>query len=277
MTRLFFRSLLVRASLLLALGLVGINITGFFVGIRAPGIDGYIDIAGPTTTYNVTRHSLNAHQPKNYDAQALAEVTKLFNDGMAHIDPADIEAFGVRRFNGSVPITENYILYLLSYLKPDTYLDYEFCSYQKALERGTGRCGQQSLALVDFLDKKGVETGFVHVGDLHTLVTARSEDRGWILLDPDFGGMVPASAAEVSHNPEMVEEHYWYPNVVERNLHNAFRQLPIVEELGGPEVRWHRACTIEKVAYILKWGIPVMLIFLSLILIRRASGQVTGG
>jgi hypothetical protein len=120
-----------------------------------------------------------------------------------------------------VPVWENYLLFLLSYLKPDTYRDYEFCSYRMSLERGTGRCGQQSMALVDYLSENGISTGFVTLRG-HVIATAEVSEGEWYLLDPDYGGVIPFDISTAQRNPKSVIPYYWSAAAAERMLHNRF-------------------------------------------------------
>ena len=190
---------------------------------------------------------------------------------MAHINPSQIEKNGLDFYRMRVPVWENYLLYALSHLKPDTYLDYEFCSYRRALRRGTGRCGQQSLALVDFLSQQGIETGFVRLGG-HALVTAKVADATWYMLDADFGGVIPFDLAQAERDPASVLPHYWNDAASKRSLHLRFGPENNGLRYGGPEARFGRACRIEYLAYIMKWLIPVTLLLpLVWVLVRRTK------
>ena len=140
-------------------------------------------------------------------------------------------------------------------------MDYEFCSYRKAIERGTGRCGQQSLALVDYLSKNDVETGFISLGG-HAIATAKTEDGTWHMLDPDYGGAVPFDLKTAEADPQSVIPHYWSPAIVTNGMAGLFAPENNSVKYGGPEARFARACRIEKAAYALKWLIPISLLVL---------------
>ena len=118
------------ASVLVGTSLLAVNVTGFFVPMRAAEIDGYVDFAGTsTTTASDTLARLAAMPADASDFQLASRATRIIHDGIAHIAPAEVEANGFAHYGMRVPMTENWVLYLLSYLKPDTYSDYEFCSY----------------------------------------------------------------------------------------------------------------------------------------------------
>ena len=258
-----------RVAAILGVTLLFLNIVGLFLSLRAPDIDNYADFARPTTlTFDAAMAGLS--RLNSTDKRFLVtEATRIFHEGMAHVTVADIEKNGLEHYRMRVPAWENYLLYALSYLKPDTYRDYEFCSYQKALERGTGRCGQQSLALVSYLSSRDIPTGFIALGG-HAIATAKVSENNWYMLDPDYGGVIPYDIKQAEANPASITKYYWGKAAAERKLHRLFDPEDNLVRYGGPEARYGRACPIEKIAYWLKWALPVVLIvpFLLLVAMR---------
>jgi hypothetical protein len=248
----------------LGAALLLLNLAGMVVPMRAQMIDGYVDFAGGETRDAASTLSmLAALKAQDLPAADLArEATKLIHEGIAHVDPGDIEQYGFAHFGMSVPITENWVLFLLRFIKPDTYRDYEFCNHRKAVERGTGRCGQQALALVSYLSETGLQTGFVALGG-HAVAMAEVAPDSWHLLDPDFGGVIPFDIEKAASNPDELLQYYWSDAAQERSVHETF--LPENEiKLGGPEARFGRACVIERWAYVTKWVLPALLILFGL-------------
>jgi len=257
-TRLFSSCTILCAVLGVALLLV--NLAGIVVPMRAEMIDGYVDFAGGETQGAATTLSMLATlKEQDLPAADLArEATKLIHEGIAHVDPEDVEQYGFAYFGMSVPITENWVLFLLRFIKPDTYRDYGFCNYRKSVARGTGRCGQQALALVSYLSEAGLRTGFVALGG-HAVAMAEVAPDSWHLLDPDFGGVIPFDIERAASNPDEILQYYWSDAAQERSVHEAF--LPENEvKLGGPEARYGRACIIERWAYVAKWLLAALLI-----------------
>ena len=252
--------LLLLAAALTGVALLALNTYGLLVPLRAVDIDGYRDFAGgETLPFDTTIARLEALQESAGDTAELVDgATRIFHEGIAHVARQDILARGLDHYRMRVPASENWILYTLSFLKPDTYLDYEFCNYRRALSRGTGRCGQQSLALVSFLTERGLETGFVALGG-HAIATARVDDRGWFLLDPDYGGVIPFDIAQAEADPESVLPYYWSEAARNNAIHLRYAPENDVR-YGGPEARYARACPIETAAYALKWLLPVLLL-----------------
>lgn len=255
-----------------------VNLSGFFLPLRSPDVNGYRDFAGAETLeFREAMRRLDEIAERNLPlVELVSEATRVFHEGIAHIAPADVAKNGLEHYRMRVPASENWILFTLSYLKPDTYRDYEFCSYRRALERGTGRCGQQSLALVSFLSELGVETGFVALGG-HALATANVGDDEWYLLDADYGGVIPFDIHTAERDPSSVLPYYWSPAARANSLHELYEPENEIR-YGGPEARYARACPIERVAYVLKWAVPALLLlpFPLLITYRRVAARRGG-
>jgi hypothetical protein len=247
------------SSTVLGVLLLSINVSGFFVPLRAPDVNGYRDFAGvETVEFAAAASELDRVAGLTDDPTRLVtEATRIFHSGMAHIAKEDVAANGLAHYRMRVPLTENWILYTLSYLKPDTYRDYEFCNYERALERGTGRCGQQAMALISYLSEQGLDTGFVAL-EGHAIATARIDDSRWYLLDPDYGAVIPFSISDAERDPASVLPYYWSDAAMENGIHWAYAPENRLK-LGGPYARYPRACRVEVAAYILKWALPLLL------------------
>lgn len=252
---------------------IAINLIGAFSSLRAPEIDGYVDFAGTATERaGRTLAELQALPGDRAAFSVAAEATRIIHDGIAHVSPADVEARGLAHFGMRVPVTENWVLFALSFLKPDTYRDYEFCSYERAIERGTGRCGQQSLALVSFLEERGFETGFVALGG-HAIATARTEESGWVLLDPDYGGVIPFDLAQAESRTQDLLSYYWTDVARENRIDRLYGPEGNKLRTGGVKARYARACPIEAAAYLAKWLIPLVLLLPLLFMVLAARGK----
>lgn len=263
-------------ALLLAIAgaaLMTANVAGLFIPLRSQDIDGYLDFSHSHTIPATEALDRLAALPTDAPRLATAaEATRIVHEGIAHVFPDDVEAFGYDHFRMRVPVTENWILWGLSFIKPDTYRDYEFCSYERAIRRGTGRCGQQALALVAFLEERGFETGFVALGG-HAIATVQVE-QGWILLDPDYGGVIPFDLTRAEADPGSVLDHYWSPAARQNRLDRLFEATGNDLRYGGAAARYPRACPIETAAYALKWLLPMLLLLVPvpLLLGTRAGG-----
>jgi hypothetical protein len=263
------------------IGLIGVilaavNVCGFVVPLRSPDIDGYRDFAGiATTRFSESSAALRRLSESHATpADFVTEATRIFHAGIAHVAPQDVRAKGLEHYRMRVPVTENWVLFALSYLKPDTYRDYEFCSYRKALERGTGRCGQQSLALVSFLEERGFQTGFVELGG-HSIATVKVAPSEWYLLDADYGGVIPFDIQTAERHPSSVLRYYWSSAARDAGLDAFFGAAGNETRYGGRNARYARACPFERAAYAVKWLLPGALVIpLFVTAIRKRSRRI---
>ncbi len=248
--------------------LIVLNVVGNWVPLRGSDVTGYLDFAGVATSEaDETLDRLEQLNKSMSTVDLVFETTKILHEGIAHIDPQDVIDNGLDHYRMSVPATENWVLYLLRFLKPDTYQDYEFCSYRRAVERGIGRCGQQALAAVSYLQTRGINTGFVALGG-HAIATAEVLPGTWHLLDPDFGGVIPFGIDVAEKSPADTLIYYWSTAATERRLDLAYA-TPNRLKLGGVEARYGRACYIEELAYILKWFVPLLMLIVATLAMRR--------
>ncbi len=268
-------SVVVSVGFSLGILLFLLNISGFFMPLRANDVNGYVDFAGgQTLTFPSAIRRLEELEHETNEVALVTDATKLFHEALAHISPQDVGAHGLEYYGMRVPASENWILFLLSYLKPSTYRDYEFCHYRRAIERGTGRCGQQAMALVSYLSQRGLNTGFVALGG-HAIAMAEVNG-SWYLLDPDYGGVIPFSIDEAEQEPESVLPFYWSPAARKNRIDVAYAPLNEVR-YGGPEARYPRACPIEYTAYALKWMVPALLMLpFAIIWVRQRIKAQTG-
>lgn len=220
------------------------DILGFVVPLRAADVTGYRDFAGgETLPFEVAMARLDQlAEGKLSKAELVTRATHIFHDGIAHLMPEDVRRRGAAHYGLRVPVSENRVLFALSYFGPSTYRRYEFCHYARALKRGVGQCGQQAMALVSFLATQGIETGFVGLsGGQHEIATAKVDDSHWYLLDPDCGGGVPFGLPAVKRDPASVLPYYWNDAARRRRLDRLYAGEGLVRP-GGPEARYARAC-----------------------------------
>jgi hypothetical protein len=257
-----FVSTVLRLGALIGIVLLALNVAGLFVPLRAPDITTqYTDFArAGTLSYAEALTRLDGLKEEPNSERVVVEATRVFHEGVAHVRGEDIEQNGLAHYRLVVSPWENWVLYLLDFIKPPYPEDgYHFCGYRRALERGVGWCEQKSMALTGYLKERGFETGVVSLGG-HVIATAKVPDRGWYLLDPDYGGVMPFDLKTAEQTPREVLAHYWTPVAAERSLDSYFGPDSNSVAFGGPEVRYPKACRIEVLAYQLKWAVPIVLL-----------------
>jgi len=249
--------------------LLAVNSISLFVPLRHPDIDtekltGFKnDISIDFGTATKLLENLNPADTRKY----VIQVTDIFNRGIAHYWPDD----GKKKYNLTIPIYENYILYILQFIYPNIYEKYEYCNYEKALERGIGLCSQQSIAITDFLNKKGVKAKIVGLdGHVLTTVLVDIEKDEWWILDPDFGVVVPQGLAEIEKNPKIVKPYYEKKLGKEEGILDKIIEIygssgneiysdAIIGNVGYIDCNWKKVL-IEWLSSFLIWAIPIIFI-----------------
>jgi hypothetical protein len=255
----------------LAILLLGMNITGLFMSMRNPEIYTEENIIKNrkndiTIGYPEIKKLLIKKTGESNEAFAI-RINKVVNDGFIHY----WKEAGITKYHERVPIWENYLLFLASYIDPKDYRLYEFSNYKKNLERGVGLCSAHSIVVKGVLNDYGIDASLWDIAG-HVVVRANVGDKKWIILDPDFGVVVPYDTAAIQANPELVRPAYqnmaalYYPEAKE-----PYTTDHVVEIYGreGNHVytvdNW-----FEYFSYWAIWLIPLVLMFPYCIqLIRR--------
>ena len=200
--------------------LLGINIIGLFKSLRNPAIyteentlrNRKSDI---TIKYPQVRDSL-IRKDHESDKDFAIRINKVVNDGFAHY----WKEAGITKYHLRVPVWENYLLFIASFIKPAEYRRYEFSNYKKDLERGVGLCSSHSIVVKGVLNDNGIDAALWDIAG-HVVVRAKVSDKEWYILDPDFGVVVPYDTAAIQTNPELVRPAYanmaalYYPDAKE--------------------------------------------------------------
>ena len=244
----------------LGLFLLVINIFGLFRTMRNPDIYTEENIIKNrkndiSIRYPEVKKLLVKNAGESNEAFAI-RINKVVNDGFAHY----WKDAGISKYHETVPAWENYLLYLASYIDPKDYRKYEFSDYKKNLERGVGLCSSHSIVVKGVLNDHGVDASLWDIAG-HVVVRANVDDKKWIILDPDFGVVVPYDTAAIQDNPELVRPAYqnmaalYYPEAIE-----PYTTDHVVEIYGreGNHVytvdNW-----FEYFSYWAIWIIPVLL------------------
>ena len=137
------------------------------------------------------------------DEEYVFRITKIIHEGI--VDYWRDE--GIVKYNLRVPIWENYLLYLASFIKPDIYRKYEFADYNKAIERGVGQCSQQAIIVTGILNDNGIDAEIIALSG-HFVLRAKVKENTWYVVDPDFGVVIPHDIFEIEANPDLIRPYY---------------------------------------------------------------------
>ncbi len=263
----FFRILFVIGAIFLF-----INIYGLFKTMRNPEIydeDRTGRISNITIKYPEIKELLVKRDEESNRDFAI-RVNEVVSDGFMHYwrEPA-VDQYYLR-----VPIWENYLLYFGSWVKPKRYRKYEFSNYKKNLERGLGLCSTHSTVVKGVLNDHGIKADLWDIAG-HVVVTADVTESESIILDPDYGIMVPHDMEAIERDPEITRPYY-------ANMHELYKPeyddpytTDIIVDLFGPE--GNKIYTVdhwfEHFSYKAIWVLPVIFMLPALFLFfRRRPG-----
>lgn len=239
--------------------LLAINITGLFKTLRNPDLytlENTIKnrIGDVKIQYPDIKEQLKRKEGEP-DKDFMVRVNSLIHDGYAHYWKKE----GIEKFHMRVPVWENYLLYAASYINPARYERYEFSNYKKNLERGVGVCSGHSIVVKGILKENGINAELLDVGGRHVVVRAALGDSA-IMLDPDFGVVVPFDTAALTANRELAREPYsrmadlYYPEAKE-----PYTTELMVEIFGNHKHVYDVNNRFEYFSYWAIWFIPLLL------------------
>ncbi|WP_290797468.1 hypothetical protein [Flavihumibacter sp. UBA7668] len=250
-------------KLLFALGvlLLVINLVGLFKSMRNPEL--YTlenEIKNRKNDVIIKYPDIKDSLKRKSDESKVdyaVRINGVIHNGFAHYWKTP----GIDRFYLRVPIWENYMLYVASFINPKKYERYEFTSYKKGLERGAGVCSGHSIVLKGFLKEQGIKAELLDVGGRHVVVRAEIDDTTTYLLDPDFGVNVPYDTAALTKNPELARA----PYAQMANLYYSEAKEPYTTELmvdifGKRKYVYNVYNWFEGFSYIAIWVLPVLLL-----------------
>jgi len=198
-------------------------------------------------------------------------INKVVNDGFIHYwKPEGIEKYHLR-----VPVWENWMLYLASYISPKTYKYYEFSNYKKNLERGVGLCSTHSTIVKGVLLENGIKAELLDVGKHHVVVRAELNDTATYILDPDFGIVVPHDTLAITANPELVRAPYAnMASLYYSDAKDPYTTDIMVNIFGKKKYVYSVENRFENFSYWAKWIIPFLLAFPYVFSILRKKNSV---
>jgi hypothetical protein len=266
---------LTKILFLIAIVLLGINIFGLFKSMRNPDI--YTEeatirnrIGDVTIEYPEIKELLNRREGES-NVDFAVRINKVVNDGVSHYWRAE----GISKYHLRVPVWENYLLYVASYINPKRYERYEFSNYKKNLERGVGLCSTHSIVVKGVLLENGIKAELLDVGGHHVVVRAELDNNATYMLDPDFGMVVPFDTAAITADPELVRAPYedlaasYYPDAVD-----PYTTQILVDIFGDRKYVYDVKNWFEYFSYWAIWILPFLFMLPYAIFLFRKKKQM---
>ncbi|WP_220104310.1 hypothetical protein [Neiella holothuriorum] len=256
--------------LILGLGLSAANVIGLFLDVRPSSIPEQdlrfrndIELSLQETLAGIKRRA------EESDKEYAGRITQVIAKGLAHVEWKQFEP---GKYNQRIPIWENYILYFMAKLTSiPEYHRYHFADYERSLERGIGICGDASMIMSQLLDLQGISNQIITFPG-HVIVAAYFEDGSTVTYDPDFGVVIGPSPAAIQTQPSLINIPYSEQGYGARDvgiLNRVYNQS--FKEWDGVSHFITKKYYFEYLAYWLKWPLPIVLVFLSWLLLRRLS------
>lgn len=159
--------------------LLGINLVGQFYSLRNPEIysqDSRLFKSNADIKYEDAKKEL-IRKEKESDKDFAIRINDLIYRTMLYY----WHRAGINKYYLSIPVWENYILYLNNAWKS---IDrYEFKSWEKNLERGVGLCSAYANVVHGILLDNGIEAKIWNL-TRHVVVEAKLSENEWYVLDP---------------------------------------------------------------------------------------------
>lgn len=255
------------ASFYLAITLVCLNITGLFISLRHDKI--YLENYNTPQSAKLNESTFHKEIDKIFNNKELSDSSKIVmttdvvNRGMAH----EWKIENKYRYNLTIPIEENYILFSLSFIYPKWFERHEFLNWKKGLERGVGWCSQHAIILSEILNEHGIRSNMINLWG-HVVARANIDGTKWIVLDADHGVVLPFDLPYIENNTHVIESYYLdqgYNSEILKWLLEVYKGENNIYE--NASIYRRDIGKIENISYWLIWIIPIVLCIPHLILI----------
>ena len=252
---------------ILGAGLTLINIYGLSQSLRAPELH-----LSESRFHNDASLSFNEsleqikRKKNESDTDYAHRLTHVISQSLMHIHWE--KETDTRKFNQLIPIWENYFIHLFSGL-PE-YKKYHFADYRRSLERGIGICGDASMIMSQLLSKENIPNQILAFPE-HVVVSIYPETNEEMIFDPDFGIVLP-------FNPQNLKQTHSKTGTYYLDGGYSAREAVMMQTIySGDFNRWNgvshfikKKYYFEKLAYFLKWPLPLLMIVLATVMYYRA-------
>jgi hypothetical protein len=268
--------------LLLSLFIIGllllvINISGLFINLRNNDIfqEKFTDNFGIKLSekqfYSELEKIFSSDQSDSFKA---ISTSLLVNKSLAHYWRDE----GISKYNLTIPVYENYILFSLAKINPGSYQKHEYLNWKKAIERGVGLCSQHAIIVSEILNERGIKSKLIGLSG-HVIATSEIRENKWILLDPDYGVNIPFNIGEIESDTEIIEPYYkseGYSSEKIETLKRIFGKEGNYVSENAAKYSGNRG-KIENRSYLFIWFLPIILIspyIFLLLFIKGSSGKI---
>lgn len=269
-----FKRYLAWLLILFSIMLISLNIYGLTQSIRKPGL-GVLDHQNlrfiPEEVWSYEKSLEEISQLNEIkDAKSLAySANAIVNKSLVHIDWNRVNEEEYRQL---VPVWENYFLYIIGKFSGLPQFErYHYSNYKRNIKRGIGVCGDASTILSSILDKHKIENSIISFKK-HVIVEFEDELGVKRLLDPDFGVVLESNLQDIKNNLQIVEAAYQNAGYTKRDVTNLREILQDTYSIFDDTYHFMTMRYIfEELSYILKWLLPILMLVVALIFLRKQN------
>jgi predicted nucleic acid-binding protein len=245
--------------------LLALNLYGLTRSLRRDDLQSETVLRFPNDlqlSFAETRAQLRRMPGESNVAYGL-RATTVVQRGISHIvwDSPAVEKYHLR-----VPVWENYLLYIASYIRPKEFQRYHFTNPDRTIERGVGICGDAACVLSTALERERIESRILAFPG-HVVVEANfgTDEPEWWILDADFGVAVRGDLKTIRRDLGRVLAAYEQAGYGAEDINDlrAIYSQPGARFASAFDFSPKRAC-LEETLYVLKWALPLALLALSL-------------
>ena len=212
-----------------------------------------------------TNYKTSANVLKNYNRNAnehasdyIARVNQLVYQSFFHIKWN--EQKDTYKYNQSVPVFENWLLYLLSFTGIGHFKKYHFANFKRSLKRGIGVCGDACMILSAMLSENDIKNDIVTFPE-HVILLVYLNNEKWV-LDPDFDVYFL-----LSNKSDLKNLNQNAVNFYRERGYSDYELKELQRIYSAPYEEWESVKELmtkryyfETFAYTIKWLVPIALI-----------------
>lgn len=256
--------------LFLGVFLLIIDLYGAFQEIRRPrlGMDDHENlrfVPEEVWSYEKSLSEIAGLESLKTPDEIAYKANDVIHHSMVHVEWPRVDPVEYRQM---VPVWENYFLHAIGRLTELPQFErYHFSDYERSIERGIGICGDFSMVLSQVLERFGIDSNIVSF-DGHVVVEYVTETGRHQILDPDFGVILQVGPDELKTQPEMVKSSYlragYSPAEIDYLLNIYSTRYVLFDDTYD---FMSKRYVFERISYLLKWLLPVLLVVLSVALL----------
>lgn len=208
------------------------------------------------------------------DRVYLNRLVDVVANGLLHIktdDQKELDGFF------RIKPTDNWIIFLLSYIYPSYWRVYHYMKPERTIARGVGYCGDAAIVASWALEKRGISPRLAAFDRGHVIAEivlpsdSNSTQLDTIFVDADFGMIISGSIEKIHRDTNLVRKAYLDAGYTQAdadqliyNYIGTFRYYKNYIDFSP------RKLMLENLLYILKWLIPLFLILVPFVVMKRS-------